>query len=66
MLILSDANFARPFSTNWVHIARRGDCPVCADTVIERDAEVDEEYKRIMAPLSEAVVLHQSVLESDI
>ena len=46
-------NFERPFSTNWVHIARREECPVCPAAGRELGAGIDEEYETILAGAQE-------------
>jgi len=49
---LSDPfNFERLFSTNWVHLQRRAECPVCGDIGSPIDKESDRTYEEIMASL---------------
>ena len=45
-------SYGYPFSTNWVEMRRREDCPVCATVGMPPDPEVDEEYEKITAELA--------------
>lgn len=53
---LSDPfNFERPFSTNWVHLQRQAECPVCGDIGSPIDKESDRTYEEIMASLQSTI-----------
>jgi len=44
-------NFERPFGTNWVHLDRQDECPVCGEIGRPIDKRSDRTYEEIMATL---------------
>jgi molybdopterin/thiamine biosynthesis adenylyltransferase len=49
---LSDPfNFERPFGTNWVHLERQDECPVCGEIGRPIDKESNRTYEEIIASL---------------